>query len=79
VTNAAWRIAVSGSHRHVFANPYGMVFVLGCFAAAPGCALMGQPSDAFAWFAGTLRGTPRRSEAANHVAALRAFPGINLA
>ena len=53
VTNAAWRIAVAGSHRHVFANPYGMVFALGCFTAAPGCTVVGQPSDAFTWFAGT--------------------------
>ena len=53
VTHAAWRIAVAGSHRNVFANPYGMVFAVGCFAAAPGCALMGQPSDAFTWFVGT--------------------------
>lgn len=53
VTNAAWRISVAGSHRHVFANPHGMVFAVGCFKAAPGCAALGQPSGAFTWFAGT--------------------------
>ena len=30
-----------------------MVFAVGCFAAAPGCTVVGQPSEEFTWFAGT--------------------------
>jgi hypothetical protein len=44
---------VSGSHRHVFANPYGFVFEIGCFSDAPGAAGRGPVATAFSWFAGT--------------------------
>lgn len=54
ITDESRRITVNGSHEHVFANPYGMVFRLGCFAAAPGVVGLGAPSAAFSWFAGTV-------------------------
>lgn len=41
-----------GQHRHVFFNPYGLVFELGCFAKAQGCGVTGLPSDSFSWFSG---------------------------
>lgn len=47
------RIAISGSHRHVFANPHGIVFDVGCFAVAPGCVIGGEPTQDFSWFPGT--------------------------
>ncbi|WP_051328395.1 cereblon family protein [Desulfatirhabdium butyrativorans] len=46
------RIAVDGSHAHVFANPCGIVFEIGCFALAPGCGTVGEASDEFTWFPG---------------------------
>jgi hypothetical protein len=52
VTTTSARIEVSGQHRHVFFNPYGMVFDLGCFSQAPGAIPRGQPSTEFAWFPG---------------------------
>jgi hypothetical protein len=54
ITAPSWRVAVDGSHRHVFANPHGHVFEIGCFAAAPGCAAVGSPTSDFSWFPGTL-------------------------
>ncbi len=54
VTHERERIPVAGSHRHVFANPFGFVFELGCFAAAPGCVCIGPASAAYTWFAGTV-------------------------
>lgn len=54
ITAPSWRVAVAGSHRHVFANPQGHVFEIGCFAAAPGCAAVGSPTSDFSWFPGTL-------------------------
>jgi hypothetical protein len=54
VTDESRCITVAGSHEHVFANPYGMVFRLGCFAAAPGVVGLGVPSSDFTWFAGTV-------------------------
>ena len=53
-TSSPRRVAVAGAHRHVFANPQGHVFEIGCFAAAPGCAAVGPPSSDFSWFPGTL-------------------------
>lgn len=46
------RISVSGAHRHVFANPHGIVYEIGCFRAASGCGYAGATSSEFTWFAG---------------------------
>ncbi|EKO38261.1 MAG: hypothetical protein B193_3037 [Solidesulfovibrio magneticus str. Maddingley MBC34] len=54
ITAPSWRVAVTGSHRHVFANPHGHVFEIGCFAAAPGCAAVGLLTSDFSWFPGTI-------------------------
>jgi hypothetical protein len=45
-------ITVAGAHRHTFANPHGIVFEIGCFRNAPGCARVGPATDDFTWFAG---------------------------
>lgn len=47
------RIRVNGSHRHVFANPHGLLFEIGCFARAPGCVPIGPATPDFSWFPGT--------------------------
>lgn len=52
ITRPAERIFVNGSHRHTFANPLGIVFEIGCFRSAMGCAPAGSASDEFTWFAG---------------------------
>ena len=52
VTGLEQRIVVSGSHRHTFANPHGMIYRIGCFAAAAGCKPWGEASWQFTWFAG---------------------------
>ena len=45
-------IPMAGAHRHTFANPHGIVFEIGCFRNAPGCAGVGPATDDFTWFAG---------------------------
>lgn len=52
ITRPAERIHVNGGHRHTFANPVGLVFEIGCFRSAMGCAQAGSASDEFTWFAG---------------------------
>jgi len=52
VTRETERLSVDGAHRHTFANPHGVVFEIGCFRRAPGCAYAGASSDEFSWFAG---------------------------
>lgn len=52
VTGEASRIPVNGSHTHTFFNPAGILFELGCFRKAPGCAVQGEASGLFSWFAG---------------------------
>ncbi|MBM4320775.1 MAG: hypothetical protein FJ125_12690 [Deltaproteobacteria bacterium] len=52
VTSGSERIEVAGAHAHTFANPYGIVYRLGCFGAAPGCIPFAGESDQFPWFAG---------------------------
>lgn len=46
------RIERSGAHRHRLVNPAGALFELGCFAAAPGCVVDGEPTTEHTWFAG---------------------------
>ncbi len=52
ISNAGEKINVNGSHVHTFANPHGLVFDIGCYNAAPGCAYSQQASDEFTWFKG---------------------------
>jgi hypothetical protein len=52
LTRPSERIAVNGSHTHTFANPSGLVFEIGCFNMATGCAFIGPPSMEFPWFTG---------------------------
>lgn len=52
VTSTDARISVDGTHRHVFANPHGLVFEIGCFARVVNCHASGPATDEFTWFAG---------------------------
>ncbi|MBI9081998.1 MAG: hypothetical protein JEZ11_00280 [Desulfobacterales bacterium] len=52
ITHPDQGIIVDGAHRHTFANPHGMVYEIGCFRSADGCANVGPTTDEFTWFAG---------------------------
>lgn len=52
ITRDDARVEIEGRHVHVFCNPYGLVFEIGCFAEAPGCTTLGLPTAEFTWFAG---------------------------
>jgi hypothetical protein len=52
VTTTDLAVVVNGSHRHVFFNPHGLVFELGCFASARNVLPTGPKTDEFTWFAG---------------------------
>ncbi len=52
ITHEQERIQVNEQHQHVFANPHGHVFHIGCFASAPGCVLAGEETQYFSWFPG---------------------------
>lgn len=52
VTRPELAVEVNGSHRHVFFNPHGFVFDLGCFASARNVLPTGPRTDEFTWFAG---------------------------
>ncbi len=54
ITSDAARIEVGGSHEHTFANPFGYVYHVGCFASAVGLKRIGRPSSEFPWFPGYL-------------------------
>ena len=40
----------SGQFEHTFTNAYGYVFRVGCFSDAPGCIIVGEPTEEFTWF-----------------------------
>lgn len=52
ITRPDLGMAVNGNHKHVFFNPYGMVFELGCFASAKNVVPAGPRSGEFTWFPG---------------------------
>ena len=52
IATAAQITEVNGQHRHVYANPGGNVFEIGCFSKAPGCISQGIPTTECTWFAG---------------------------
>lgn len=52
VTTSSNRIDKNGSHKHIFNNPGGYIFEIGCFGAAPGCVNQGPPTLEFSWFSG---------------------------
>ena len=52
ITREEAQDAWAGSRQHTFANPAGIVFTIGCFSAAEGCAAVGPSSSEFTWFPG---------------------------
>ncbi len=52
VTHDSERVEIQGAHLHTFANPSGVVFEIGCFGAATGCAHAGPTTNEFSWFRG---------------------------
>lgn len=52
ITTTDHVFSIDGGHRHTFANPAGIVFEIGCFSAADGCANQGAPTSEFSWFSG---------------------------
>ncbi len=54
ITPRQTAMVVNGFHQHTFANPSGMIYTIGCFRAAPGCAVVGEPSSEFSWFSGFM-------------------------
>lgn len=52
ITRRELAMEVDGRHHHVFFNPHGYVFELGCFASAKNVVPAGPKTDEFTWFPG---------------------------
>ena len=52
ITREEEQTSMSGASQHTFANPAGIVFTIGCFGKADGCATVGPSSEEFTWFPG---------------------------
>ena len=52
ITRRDLGMKIDGKHRHVFFNPHGYVFELGCFASAKNVIPTGPKTDEFTWFPG---------------------------
>src|SRR5262245_63170347 len=52
ITDKSAMVAVSGLRTHVFTNPDGYRFRIGCFAKAHGLRGLGEPTLEYTWFAG---------------------------
>lgn len=54
ITRIESQIEVNGAYDHIFTNPYGFEFHVGCFRDAHGCSISGAPNAADSWFPGYL-------------------------
>lgn len=54
ITSPIHRIEVHGQHHHVFTNPSGLTFEIGCFSFVPGGIHGGTPTLEYTWFKGYL-------------------------
>lgn len=52
ITEPSKQITVNNSFHHVFANPHGLIFEIGCFSDAKGCVASSISSCEFSWFFG---------------------------
>lgn len=52
ITDPSKQIVIHQSFRHIFANPHGYVFEIGCFSDAIGCHPASISSNEFSWFIG---------------------------
>lgn len=52
ITRRRHRMIVNEQHEHVFANPAGYMYRIGCFAEARGCMIAGEETEFFTWFPG---------------------------
>jgi hypothetical protein len=52
ITTPESQRAINGSFTHVFANPHGYVYEIGCFSKAAGCRPYSTTSSDFSWFSG---------------------------
>jgi len=52
ITRPSKQIIVNQSFSHIFANPHGNVFEIGCFSQALGCRSSSISSFEFSWFPG---------------------------
>jgi hypothetical protein len=52
ITSEHERVERDGAFSHTFTNPAGIVFGIGCFGQAPGCALAGEYTRDHTWFRG---------------------------
>lgn len=52
ITDMTQVVSVNGLHQHVFANPHGLVFEIGCFKQCQGAVPTSESSLEFSWFPG---------------------------
>lgn len=67
ITSSSEQIVVNGQHVHICANPYGLLFEVGCFARAVGCRDTGAPTTEFTWFPGYAWSIALCAGCANHL------------
>ncbi|WP_291318678.1 cereblon family protein [Desulfonatronospira sp.] len=52
ITSQEAGISINGNQKHVFVNPHGLVFQVGCFSWAVNCLGTGPSTAEFSWFPG---------------------------
>ena len=75
LTHKDQRLEIQGGHTHIFSNPAGHVFEIGCFEDIEGCGLVGPATDEFTWFRGYRWRVVVCASCLTHLGWLFAAPG----
>ena len=67
ITSGDQRIRVEGNHEHLFINPAGVAFNIGCFGDVPGAVFQGIQTKEFTWFKGYQWRMAHCSECLTHI------------
>ncbi|MCP4198922.1 MAG: hypothetical protein GY762_17400 [Proteobacteria bacterium] len=67
ITTKDQRIEMNGLLEHTFANPHGIIYRIGCFRSAPGCAALSEEYREFTWFEGYAWAHAMCSLCGNHM------------
>lgn len=67
ITSIENMITVNDRHKHTFINPAGYTYQIGCFSAADGCIVYGDPTPEHSWFNGFSWNYAICSQCINHI------------
>ncbi len=67
ITSIEHLFTKDNKEEHVFINPHGVIYHIGCFEKANGCDIYGEPQYEYSWFNGFLWSLALCGECCQHL------------